>query len=346
MQQPTLFALDDPGTAVQAALPSAECAALAARLRERYSGRLYLGTSSWYFPGWAGQVWDRAYPAEQLARHGLAAYAQHPLLRTVSLDRAFYRPLEAGVYRKLAQQVDDDFRFLVKAPALITDATLRDPSTGAAQGPNPSFLDAQTALQGCALPVAQGLGAKLGVLLFQLSPLPAPWLADPPGLHARLCALWQAVLPVLPPGALVALEMRDPAPLIPELALLLRQHAVRYAIGLHDRMPAVEDQLPMLRALWPGDLVCRWNLQRGQRYAQARDRWAPFDRMQAPDLPTRQTLARVARATLDAGQRAFITINNKAEGSAPASVLALARALLDEEPIRAHQLGAAGRSKA
>jgi hypothetical protein len=36
----------------------------------------------------------------------------------------------------------------------------------------------------------------------------------------------------------------------------------------------------------------------------------------------------VARATLDAGHRVFITINNKAEGSAPHSVTELARALL------------------
>jgi hypothetical protein len=92
-------------------------------------------------------------------------------------------------------------------------------------------------------------------------------------------------------------------------------------------MPPVDAQLPMLRATWPGDLVCRWNLQRGQRYAQARDAWAPFDRLRAPDEPTRQALARVARATLDAGHRVFITINNKAEGSAPASVRALAEAL-------------------
>lgn len=34
-----------------------------------------------------------------------------------------------------------------------------------------------------------------------------------------------------------------------------------------------------------------------------------------------------ARATLDAGHRVFVTINNKAEGSAPLSVIALAEAL-------------------
>jgi uncharacterized protein YecE (DUF72 family) len=176
-------------------------------------------------------------------------------------------------------------------------------------------------------PAVQGLGDKLGVLVFQVSPLPSEWLADVPALYARWAALFDAVVPALPPGSLAALEVRDPELLTPALASLLKSHGVRYCLGLHDRLPAAQDQLPMLRALWPGDLVCRWNLQRGQRYAQARDRWAPFDRMQAADPATRAVLARVMAATLDAGYRVFVTINNKAEGSAPASVRALAEAL-------------------
>ena len=136
-------------------------------------------------------------------------------------------------------------------------------------------------------------------------------------------------------AAVLAVELRDAELVSPALADLLREHGARYALGLHDRMPPIDGQLPMLRALWPGDLVCRWNLQRGQRYAEARDAWAPFDRLRAPDPATRGTLARVVRATLDAGHRAFVTINNKAEGSAPASVRELATCLLEDTPAPA-----------
>src|SRR5688572_19854352 len=59
---------------------------------------LYLGTSSWFFPGWQGLVWDRAASEATLARHGLRAYAKHPLLRTVCIDRSFYAPLERAQY--------------------------------------------------------------------------------------------------------------------------------------------------------------------------------------------------------------------------------------------------------
>lgn len=301
---------------------------LSARLARRFGDRLHLGTSSWHFPGWAGLLWQGAPSESTLSRHGLAAYARHPLMRCVSLDRAFYRPLETQAYAGLAAQVPPHFRFVVKAWSGVTDAVQRDPASGRALQPNPQFLDPALALAACARPAAQGLGDKLGVLVFQLSPLPEAWLDDAAQLHARLEHLWAAVKPELPRTALLALELRDPALLTPALARSLQAHGVRCCLGLHDRLPAAEEQLPMLRATWPGDLVCRWNLQRGQRYADAKDAWAPFDRLRAPDLPTRATLARVAAATLDAGHRVFVTINNKAEGSAPHSVAALAEALL------------------
>jgi uncharacterized protein YecE (DUF72 family) len=328
MQPLPLFDDEAGADAVRPAPPHAEWQALAAALQARWGGRCHLGTSSWHFPGWAGLTWDRPYAEALLSRQGLAAYARHPLLRTVSLDRAFYRVLAAAEYAQLARQVPDGFRFVVKAPAALTDAVAREAASGRPQAGNPHFLDPALALQGCVQPALDGLGGRLGVVVFQLSPLPARWLGAGQPLLKPLERLWQAVMPALQGRALAALEVRDAALLTPALAAQIKAHGVRCVLGLHSRLPPIDAQLPMQRATWPGDLVCRWNLQRGQRYAQARDAWAPFDRLVAPDPGTRHTLARVARATLDAGHRVFITINNKAEGSAPHSVTELARALL------------------
>ena len=109
--------------------PNQRCAQKLAQPKST-SSQLRLRTSNWpapcpLAPGWAGLVWDGNYAEAQLSKHGLAAYAQHPLFRTVSLDRAFYRPLTASQYAAYAAQVGDDFRFVVKAPALVTDATVR-----------------------------------------------------------------------------------------------------------------------------------------------------------------------------------------------------------------------------
>lgn len=312
--------------AVLPAPPSSEWLELAHALDERWQGRLHLGTSSWNFTGWAGLVWAQSYPEARLSREGLSAYAAHPLLRTVSLDRAFYRPLDAASYAALGAQVPDKFRFVVKAAALVSDAVQRD-TGGRAERSNPNFLDPVLALEQCLRPAVQGLGDKLGVLVFQLSPLPPAWLHDPVRLEQQLERLWQTLLPELPAGSRLALELRDPELLQPWLAAHLKACGVRYCLGLHDRMPIIDRQLPMLRATWPGDLVCRWNLQLGQSYAGAKDRWAPFDKLVAPDVPTRQGLVKVIAGTLSAGHSAYVTVNNKAEGCAPCSVLELARAL-------------------
>jgi uncharacterized protein YecE (DUF72 family) len=312
---------------VPAAVPD-ELHRLAAELQQRFGGRLHLGTSSWHFTGWSGLVWAREYGAPMLSKRGLTAYGQHPLLNCVSLDRAFYRPLEASTYAELASQVPPRFRFVVKAASMVADATLREAQSGKALRPNPLFLDAPMALQHCVQPALEGLREKFGALVFQLSPLPVQWLDDEAALHARLDALFSAVTGALPAAVRVALEVRDPTLLTPALARLLKRHGVRYCAGLHDRMPPIADQLPLLRALWPGDLVCRWSLQRGLKYTQAKGLWEPFDRLQAPDLPTRENLARVIVGTLAAGFSAFVTINNKAEGSAPWSVIELAREVL------------------
>lgn len=305
-------------------------------LRAALPARLRLGTSSWSYPGWTGSVWAERYPETRLSKQGLPAYAQHPLLRTVSLDRAFYQPLDAGQYARYAAQVPEDFRFVVKAPGLVADALQRDES-GRGQAVNPRFLDPELALRACAEPVLEGLGPKLGALVFQLSPLPEILLRDRANLLRRIGAMLQA-LPDLrgsAPDAVLAVELRNAELLGPDLAAMLRAHGATYCLGLHAKMPPIEDQLPVLRALWPGPLVCRWNLHRkhgAYGYEEARRLYGDFDRLVDPDPETRATLAKVIAATTAAGFPAYVTLGNKAEGSAPLSVAALAEAVVARQP--------------
>ena len=316
------------GGGVGAAMPSLELQALAAALPRG----LRLGTSSWSYPGWAGTVWDREYPPSTLSRRGLAAYARHPLLRTVSLDRVFHRPLSAVQFGAHAAQVPEDFRFVVKAPSLVADAVLRDEAGRGLQA-NPLFLDADAALRHLVQPALQGLGRKLGALVFQLSPLPPAWLARMPQWTERLHELLLALpdLAADAPDAVLAVEVRNPQWLTPDFVDALRDAGATYCMGLHAKMPAIEEQLPLLRALWPGPLVCRWNLNLVHGafgYEDAKRQYAPFDKLVDPDLPTRTVLARTIAGVVGAGQRAYVTLGNKAEGSAPLSVQALAQAVM------------------
>lgn len=102
-------------------------------------------------------------------------------------------------------------------------------------------------------------------------------------------------------------------------------------------MPRIADQLPVLRALLPGPLICRWNLNPlhgAYGYEDAKRQYAPYDRLVDPDLETRHALARVIAGTTAAGQNAYVTLSNKAEGSAPLSVMALAEAVIETRRIR------------
>lgn len=287
-----------------------------------------LGTSSWFFPGWRGLVYEGVHPQTALSKKGLAAYAQIPLLRTVSLDRTFYAPITTIEYARYAAQVPDPFSFVVKAPALVCDAVTRD-EQGRGKVANPHFLDPAIAAREFVVPCLEGLGAKAGPLVFQVSPLPRGLVEEAPALIERLATFFAALpaeLGRLRP--LYALELRNAELLTPRLMRMLREVGARYCVGLHDRMPEVERQEAALRALdgdVPGDLVVRWNLHRGFLYQAAKQRYDPFDKLVDEDPETRRILARMAQAAFKAGRKVWITANNKAEGSAPLSLLKLAR---------------------
>lgn len=83
--------------------------------------------------------------------------------------------------------------------------------------------------------------------------------------------------------------------------------------------------------------MCRWNLNPRHGpygYEAAQTLYSPYDKTRDPDLETRAALARVIAGTVGAGQRAYVTVSNKAEGSAPLSVAALAQAVLDLQRLR------------
>jgi uncharacterized protein YecE (DUF72 family) len=286
-----------------------------------------LGTSSWFFPGWRGLVYDGIHPQVALSKQGLAAYAQIPLLRTVSLDRTFYAPITTVQYQNYARQVPDHFSFVVKAPAMVCDAVMRD-EEGRGKVANPHFLDAAIATREFVVPCLEGLGAKAGPLVFQVSPLPRSLVEEAATLIERLAAFFAALPRELGKHRpTYALELRNGELLTPRLMRMLATAGVRYCVGLHDRMPEVERQETALRTLdggQPGSLVVRWNLHRGFLYQAAKQRYEPFDRLVDEDVESRLVLARMAADAFKAGQKVWITANNKAEGSAPLSLLKLA----------------------
>ncbi|MCA3217144.1 MAG: DUF72 domain-containing protein [Burkholderiales bacterium] len=314
------------------------------RLGRALPDQVYLGTSSWSFGGWS-MVYGRSYSESSLSRQGLTAYAAHPVLRAVGIDRSFYQPLPQREYERYAAQVPPTFRFLVKAPALVADALVRAHGTsegGAGEVDNPSFLDADLARECFVEPALRGLGERAGPLVFQLSPL--PWkLTRGEAAHATIerIGAFLAALPTEVDGRVptFAVELRNAELLTPRLVRTLREVNARLCLGIHARMPPAARQSAALRAMdaepaegddWrlKGPLVVRWSLHAGLRYDDAKNRYAPFDRLLDADIPTRGTLAHLIHVAIKSAQPAYVIVNNKAEGSAPLSCVELARAVV------------------
>jgi len=312
-------------TRVEPAVPDAAVSSLANRL----SPRIHLGTSSWSFPGWANLVYASTYPDTALARHGLAAYAAHPLLRTVGIDRTFYAPIGEADFRSYATQaraVSPAFRFLVKAPMLFTGPRLR--SDDGRWSDNVAFLNASLATAQFVLPATRGLAEMCAPLVFQFPPL-GPRFTRSPARFADALAEFLLALPA-PSGAVVySVEVRDPELLTDDYLAALCAGRATHCIAIHARMPSAIDQARYWRESGRLPLVIRWSLHSGFKYEEAKERYAPFNALVDEDPDGRAQLAQLVKEAVRGNQDAYVIVNNKAEGSAPLTIRKLAE-LIDE----------------
>ena len=280
---------------------------------------LWVGTSSWSFPGWVGSVYDRKYTESKLSQKGLTAYSRHPLLQAVGIDRTYYAPMTEAEHQKYADQVPDHFRFLVKAPERLTTARLtRHPRHGAMAGlDNPEFLSPQLAIEEWIEPAVRGLGNKLGCLLLQFPPMSSTGVGGSAGFAVAL----HRFLEVLPQGPRYAVEIRNKDLFGSAYLQVLERLEVSHCLTVHPSMPTLAQQA---RALPQQPLtVIRWMLGTSN-YQEAVARFEPFDRLVDEDLSTRSAIIALWRQSLDLNIPVLTIVNNKAEGSSPRSIERLA----------------------
>lgn len=289
--------------------------------------RVRMGTSSWAYPGWDGLVYRGEFALSRLSREGLAAYARYPLFRTVGIDRTHYAPVETSVLAGMAAQVPDDFRFLAKAHEFCTLARFPEHARyGRNRGQeNPMFLDAAYATDKVVAPFVDGLGAKGGPLLFQFAPQPMELFGGPERFAERL----HAFLSALPRGPLYAVEVRN-APLLGRAYVqALVAAGVSHCINLHPGMPPPVQQWRFIRGAPMPALVIRWMLARGMTYERAEEAYTPFAAIVDRDDQAVQGIAQLIATA--AGLDTYIIVNNKAEGSAPLSIVRLAEELARDD---------------
>lgn len=316
------------------------------RLGERLPKNVLLGTSSWNFPGWRGIVYAPESGVQRLAAEGLRAYSAYPIFRTVGLDRNFYRPLTTLEFARFGEQVPDDFRFLIKAPRMVTDP-FRRYEGGRIAGPNLSFLDARIARERFLAPVEAGLGDKAGALVFEFSPWPRGVLRNAELLRTtvgRIGDFFKVLTEMDLKGRVLAAEFRNPELLTPRMMRTLKASGVRPVLGLHPSMPDVRRQISALRwyetesepvvnvpDVWgfSGALIIRWSLAANRFFDETRREWAPFDRTISADPATRTLLAALIVRAARSGVPVWMVANNKAEGCAPLTMRSIAQSVVN-----------------
>src|ERR1051326_6130001 len=91
-------------------------AQLATKLSELASKGVFIGTSSWKYEGWLGQLYSSAkyeykgkFAKARFDRDCLAEYSE--VFKTVCVDAAYYDFQRREYLERMFAQVPDDFRF-------------------------------------------------------------------------------------------------------------------------------------------------------------------------------------------------------------------------------------------
>jgi len=293
-------------------------------LRHRLPSKLRFGTSSWTFPGWAGLVYHRRYANQRaFLRESLGEYAEHPLMRTVGIDRGYYTPVPVEDLRGYANQVPDDFRAAMKVwQRVAMPGCPRHPRYGADAGKrNPDFLNAGLFAELVNAPVRAAFARNMGPWILEIAPSPFP--IDP----AWFCERLGAFLRDAPRDFSFAVELRDRKLLTAAYANTLREHDASHVFNYWSRMPSLAEQMRVEGLMESRLVVSRLLLPPGERYADLKEAYAPFDKLVAPQPRMRQDVVRLVRAALERDSECYVLVNNKAEGSSPLTVHALAKLL-------------------
>jgi uncharacterized protein YecE (DUF72 family) len=306
---------------------------------------VYVGTSSWKYEGWLGQLytperyfWRGRVAASRFQRECLAEYAG--VFKTVCVDAAYYDFPRAESLRRLADAVPEDFRFGFKVTDAITIKKFPNLERfGERAGkPNPDFLNAEL-FASAFLGPCETIRPKVGVLIFEFSRF---WPSDY-GSGREFVADLDAFLARLPSGWPYAVELRNRHWLQPEYFACLARHRVAHVFNSWEAMPPVHEQmaLPGSRT-HPELVVARFLLRPGRRYEEAVKLFEPYASVKDPNPEARAAGAALiseglrANADADAGRgprrRTFLFVNNRMEGNALETIEAMIAA---SDPARA-----------
>jgi uncharacterized protein YecE (DUF72 family) len=295
-----------------------------ARLGAAVPALVRFGASSWNYPGWRGLVYRESYKGKRTSTRMLEEYAKFPLFRTVGIDASFYAAPTPEVLRGWAERLPAGFRCVSKVWQQLTVHTwtkAQDP--GKAGALNPDFLNPALFVESIWEPYSAHFADNVGPLVFEFQQVPRASGIGPGQFADRLDTFFSRLPRVLP----YAVEVRNEEFLTPAYFAVLREHDVAHVFNSWTRMPSIGAQLDLPGALTAPFIVARALLRPGRTYDEAVDAFSPYDRLLDADGGVRADLVRLAQLAIAANVPAYVLVNNRLEGSAPLTILAVAHML-------------------
>jgi uncharacterized protein YecE (DUF72 family) len=296
-------------------------AALSACLRALRDENIWIGTSSWKYPGWLGQIYSRdrylsrgKFSQKRFEAECLAEYAE--TFPVVCGDFSFYQFPSPEFWQKLFVSAPPSLRFALKVPEEVTcEVFPKHPRYGTRAGQkNQTYLAAE-ALRALFLEPLEPYATRLAPLIFEFGAR----YASPFDFIERL----DQFLEDLPGTFRYAVEVRNREFLSPRYFESLRAHRVSHVFNSWTRMPSIGEQMAMREALTADFTVTRALLRPGRAYEDAVAQFSPYDKIRDENPEARESLRALIRRMREERRAAYIFVNNRLEGNAPDTIQAV-----------------------
>ena len=297
-------------------------AALRDRLAALASEGVFLGTSSWKYPGWLDQIYSREnyvtrgrFSQKRFEAECLREYAS--IFPVVCGDFSFYQFPSAEFWQRLFRTTPEPLRFAFKIPEEITVKLFpTHPRYGVrGGGANDSFLNAEL-LKHAFLDLLAPYRERVAVLIFEFGSFPKQAFRD----AGELAAALNPFLAALPAEFRYAVEIRNPEFLEPEYFTCLREHGMAHVFSAWTRMPELPEQVEIADAFTAGFTVVRALLRRGRPYEEAVKSFSPYIQVQDLNMGARQAIGGLIVRARSLREPSYIYVNNRLEGNAPDTI--------------------------
>jgi uncharacterized protein YecE (DUF72 family) len=300
-------------------------AGLSAKLSSLASQDIFIGTSSWKYEGWIGQIYSRQrylargkFSQKRFQAECLSEYAA--TFPIVCGDFSFYQFPPESYWERLFGSAPSSLKYAFKVPEEITIHIYpRHPRYGGQAGAaNPSFLDALL-LRNVFLDLLEPYRDRIAVLIFEFGAFPRHCFRDPQEFVAAL----DPFLASLPAGFRYAIEIRNQEFLAPEYFACLRHHGVAHVFNAWTRMPELAEQMQLPEVYTADFTVARALLRRERPYELAVEKFSPYTEVKDPNPEARQALRNLISHAREGHQPSYIFVNNRLEGNAPQTIEAI-----------------------